>query len=221
MRAVAETDAAAGRHLAGLRAAEAGHLVQDGATGRRVGARVAWGLAEEGRRAGVSDRETWAGAANALEAVGEPYLAACCRYREAELAVTGPGGRAHAEAVLRETRAWAARTGAAPLLRDVESLARRARLELSEPSRAPDGPPTSEEHSPAPVDPYGLSSREREVLALLVEGCTNRQIGAALFITEKTASAHVTHILDKLGVASRGAAAALAARGGLVAGPEA
>jgi DNA-binding CsgD family transcriptional regulator len=70
-----------------------------------------------------------------------------------------------------------------------------------------------------PADPYGLSPRERDVLALLVEGRSNREIGAVLFISEKTASSHVTHILDKLGVASRGAAAALAVRGGLVGGP--
>jgi len=61
-----------------------------------------------------------------------------------------------------------------------------------------------------------LSLREHEVLALLVEGRTNRQIGATLFVSEKTASSHVTHILGKLGVTSRGAAAAVAARGGFV-----
>jgi DNA-binding CsgD family transcriptional regulator len=76
------------------------------------------------------------------------------------------------------------------------------------------GPP------PPPPDPYGLSAREREVLAMLVDGRTNREIGAALFISEKTASVHVTHILDKMGVTSRGAAAALAARAGLVGAPE-
>jgi DNA-binding NarL/FixJ family response regulator len=52
------------------------------------------------------------------------------------------------------------------------------------------------------------------VLALLVEGRTNREIGELLFISEKTASVHVTHILDKLGVTSRGAAAAAAVRAG-------
>jgi DNA-binding CsgD family transcriptional regulator len=61
---------------------------------------------------------------------------------------------------------------------------------------------------------YGLSSREREVLAMLVDGRTNREIGERLFISEKTASVHVTHILDKLGVNSRGAAAALVSREG-------
>ena len=64
------------------------------------------------------------------------------------------------------------------------------------------------------VDPWGLSAREREVLALLLEGRTNREIGQALFISETTASVHVTHIMDKLGVTSRGAAAAAAVRAG-------
>ncbi len=49
-------------------------------------------------------------------------------------------------------------------------------------------------------DPFGLSPRELEVLALLAAGRTNRQIGDELFISPKTASVHVTHILDKLGV---------------------
>jgi DNA-binding NarL/FixJ family response regulator len=45
------------------------------------------------------------------------------------------------------------------------------------------------------------------VLGLLTEGRTNRQIGDALFISEKTASVHVTNLLRKLGVASRAEAA--------------
>ena len=49
-------------------------------------------------------------------------------------------------------------------------------------------------------DPFGLTPRERQVLALLAEGATNRQIGAALFMAEKTASVHVSRILAKLGV---------------------
>jgi DNA-binding CsgD family transcriptional regulator len=53
--------------------------------------------------------------------------------------------------------------------------------------------------APSPVASLGLTRREAEVLALLAEGRTNRQIGQALFITEKTASLHVSHILAKLG----------------------
>jgi DNA-binding NarL/FixJ family response regulator len=53
------------------------------------------------------------------------------------------------------------------------------------------------------------------VLALLAEGRTNRQIGQALFMTPKTASLHISHILAELGVAGRGEAAAVAHRLGL------
>ena len=55
-----------------------------------------------------------------------------------------------------------------------------------------------------------LTPREREVLDLLATGATNKTIATTLFITEKTASVHVSNILAKLGVANRGAAAALA-----------
>ena len=53
------------------------------------------------------------------------------------------------------------------------------------------------------------------MLALVAAGRTNRQIGEELFITEKTASVHVSRILAKLGVAGRGEAAAVAHRLGL------
>ena len=55
-----------------------------------------------------------------------------------------------------------------------------------------------------------LTPREREVLDLLATGATNKTIATTLFITEKTASVHVSNILAKLDVANRGAAAALA-----------
>jgi DNA-binding NarL/FixJ family response regulator len=57
-----------------------------------------------------------------------------------------------------------------------------------------------------------LTDRERDVLALLVEARTNRQIAARLYISEKTVSVHVSNILAKLGVRSRAEAAALARR---------
>jgi DNA-binding NarL/FixJ family response regulator len=53
------------------------------------------------------------------------------------------------------------------------------------------------------------------VLALVADGRTNRQIAERLFITDKTASVHVSHILAKLGVANRSEAAAAAHRLGL------
>jgi DNA-binding NarL/FixJ family response regulator len=56
----------------------------------------------------------------------------------------------------------------------------------------------------------GLTGRELEVLRLVAAGCSNREIAAELFIAPKTASVHVSNILGKLGVASRGEAAAKA-----------
>ncbi len=60
-----------------------------------------------------------------------------------------------------------------------------------------------------------LTPRELEVLALVAEGLTNRAIGERLFISDKTASVHVSNILAKLGVSSRTEAAAVAHREGL------
>ncbi len=66
-----------------------------------------------------------------------------------------------------------------------------------------------------PEDAHGLSPREHEVLRLLAEGRTNREIADALFISPRTVTTHVTNILGKLNVPSRAAAAAVAIREGL------
>ena len=66
----------------------------------------------------------------------------------------------------------------------------------------------------------GLSAREVEVLELVAAGMSNGEIAERLFITRKTASVHVTHILDKLGVPNRVGAAMVAARIGLSGGGE-
>lgn len=67
--------------------------------------------------------------------------------------------------------------------------------------------------SPAALD--DLTDREREVLALLTGGVTNRQIAEALHITPNTVKKHVDHILQKLNVSSRAGAVAVALRAGL------
>jgi DNA-binding NarL/FixJ family response regulator len=69
--------------------------------------------------------------------------------------------------------------------------------------------------SPVPEE-TDLTRREREVLALLVEGLADRAIAERLSISPRTASKHVLAILEKLGVESRTAAATLAIRGRLV-----
>lgn len=66
------------------------------------------------------------------------------------------------------------------------------------------------------VSATNLSARELEVLTLVAAGHTNREIGERLFISEKTASVHVTHAMDKLGALSRYEAAAMATRLGLL-----
>ena len=62
---------------------------------------------------------------------------------------------------------------------------------------------------------YGLSPREREVLALLTRRFTDQEIAAALFISPRTAHPHASNVLAKLGVDSRREAAAVAVRRGL------
>ena len=57
---------------------------------------------------------------------------------------------------------------------------------------------------------FGLTDRERDVLALLAAGKSNPEIARTLFISAKTASVHVSNIMAKLGVRRRGEAAAVA-----------
>jgi len=73
----------------------------------------------------------------------------------------------------------------------------------------------SQSHPPDQTAPLGLTQRESEVLRLLAQGLSDRDIAAALSISERTAGNHVLHILQKLDVDSRTAAAVFAVRHGL------
>jgi DNA-binding NarL/FixJ family response regulator len=147
-----------------------------------------------------SDPKAWQAAVEAFS-YGHVYEVARCRWRLAE-ALLGAGDREQATAAARTAHATAVRLEAAPLQAAVEALARRGRLDL--------GAGLLAERTLA-----GLTPRELEVLRLLVEGRSNRQIADTLFISGKTASVHVTNILAKLGVHSRLEAAAKARRLGL------
>jgi predicted ATPase/DNA-binding CsgD family transcriptional regulator len=166
--------------------------------------------AERSRLEGAPDPERWHVAATAWERLQRPFEAAYARFRQAEALLAGGAARQQAEAALRPAHHTAVALGAAPLRREIELLAQRGRLRLQEPVDVAASPKAS-----SPVVALGLTQREAEVLALVAEGRTNRQIGQALFITEKTASVYVSRILAKLGVAGRGEAAAVAHRLGL------
>jgi DNA-binding NarL/FixJ family response regulator len=68
---------------------------------------------------------------------------------------------------------------------------------------------------PSSGAPHSLSPRELDVLRLIVEGKSDREIAEELFISHHTVSRHVSNILGKMGVESRTAAAATAVRDGL------
>ena len=164
--------------------------------------------AEYSRIGGPGDAALWADARRHRETCTNPYQAAYARWREAEALLVSGGDRAEVEALVRDAHAVADELDAPPLRGELETLARRARIEL-----AHDGPP-----EPAPnaaVERLELTPREIDVLGLLASGLTNREIGAELFISDKTASVHVSRILTKLSVPNRAAAAATAHHLGL------
>ena len=102
--------------------------------------------------------------------------------------------------------------GATPTVTRIEELARRARIDLD--VAPPAERATGGSHG-ATVGIESLTRREREVLALLADGRTNREIARRLFISHKTASVHVTNIKEKLQVATRVEAAGVAIRLGM------
>jgi DNA-binding NarL/FixJ family response regulator len=77
------------------------------------------------------------------------------------------------------------------------------------------GPPAANGNGQRNGD-FRLSPREREILALLADGKTQKQIAAVLVISQKTVATHIQHLLSKLGVHSRAQAVAAAYRSGLV-----
>jgi DNA-binding CsgD family transcriptional regulator len=178
-------------------------------------AELAQGEAEHARLKGVDRPRHWTDAAAAWEANGRPYAAAYARWREGAALIAGSGGRSAAAIALSRAHAAATELGARPLREAIEGLAQRARVSLGSAA-------ATEQDAVLAAGPaesaarLRLTAREREVLGLLADGRTNREIAEALFISPKTASVHVTNILGKLGVQRRVEAAGLAIRLGLV-----
>lgn len=190
--------------------------VGEGDSAAAVGATIE---AERSRIRGAPDPDLWLAAAREWSALGWPYPEARARLRAAEAFLAQArvaGFRARAASELQTARVTAESLGAAPLREQIDELAKLARIPLSDASIA-----HGTKQDDATSDKYGLTDRERDVLALLADGKTNREIGAALYLSPKTASVHVTHILAKLGVHSRVQAAAIAVRLGLAGPPNA
>jgi ATP/maltotriose-dependent transcriptional regulator MalT len=158
--------------------------------------------AEYNRAVAGRDAGRWAAAAEAWEGLGFPAEACYCRLREAEAAFARRATRLAAVA-LTAARQHAETLPDPPalLLSQIDDLARRGRID-----------PTGSRG----VEPNRLTPRELEVLSLLGEGRSNRQIGEKLFIAEKTAGVHIGNILMKLAVERRGEAVAKARQLGLL-----
>jgi DNA-binding CsgD family transcriptional regulator len=211
-------DEGAAAAVAGARAALQRGRVIEGEPGTRPW--LAQAEAEATRAEGVSDPDAWAATAAAWIAIERPYLAAVARWREAE-ALVRVGDRPGATVAARAALDRASQIGSPWLVDEVSGLGRRARLRLDDGDGPADGPLDDVADGGGDDDPIaalGLTPREGEVLVLLAEGRTNREIGETLFMAEKTASVHVSRILAKLDVRSRTEAAAVAHRLGLAVG---
>jgi DNA-binding CsgD family transcriptional regulator len=175
-------------------------------------AELASAEAEYARAVGEDQESRWTAAADAWEAIGRPYEAAYAVWRRAE-ALAAARDRDGAAEAAGAGLVTARKLGSHWLAAELESLIARARLRLDGDGA---GPAPGEEAVEA-EDPFGLTKRERQVLALVAGGATNREIGEQLHMAEKTASVHVSRILGKLDVRSRTEAAAVAHRHGMAA----
>jgi DNA-binding CsgD family transcriptional regulator len=186
------------------------------AAARDVPGGCRWGTAGAGELAaadawhaactGAPTLLAWQQCREAWQATGFEYDAL-----EATMALASAGfaegERDTGQQALRAAWATSRRIGANGITRAAAALARRTRTSLEAGTTTSGGAGA------------GLTGRERQVLSLVAAGRSNPQIATELFLARKTASAHVSRILAKLGVASRGEAAAYAWAHGL-AGPD-
>lgn len=179
------------------------------------------------------DPAVWWPALERYQALGHPYRVAQVRRWVAESILESGGSRTEASSELGLAVTGAVEIGATVLQQQVRAIARRARLELkvTTDGDAASLPAANLGDEPKRVDRRPLSGRpteliepltprEREVLGYLAAGWTNRRIGEALFISDKTVSVHVSNLLGKLGAANRAEAALIGDRLGLAAAPE-
>jgi DNA-binding CsgD family transcriptional regulator/tetratricopeptide (TPR) repeat protein len=182
------------------RIAESGHP-WTGTLGVEGRAWLAMTHAEGSRLTGGGDPERWRQVVEAFD-YGSVYEQAIARLRLAE-ALLAHDDRAGAAEALEAVAATTAKLGARPLARAATELARRGRLTVAGLAAPRDQ-----------VDPF--TPRERAVLSLVALGRTNREVGAELYISEKTVSVHLSRIMAKLGASRRAEAVAAAYERGLL-----
>jgi DNA-binding CsgD family transcriptional regulator len=155
--------------------------------------------------------QSWGENAAAWSGLRRRWLAAYASLRQAEsmLRVDRSDRKAAAVALARAEESLAGLGEPVALAEEIRALRRRARIDQPVASEPLTGPAEVAAR-------LGLTTRECEVLALLADGLTNRRISTTLYMTEKTASVHVSHIMTKLQVSTRGEAAAAARRLGLL-----
>jgi DNA-binding CsgD family transcriptional regulator len=155
-----------------------------------------------------SDPELWARSVAEWDRRNHPYPATYSRLRQAEALLSRRSRAATAGKLLREAWQVAQGLGAVPLSTEIRTLAGRARVTLEERGQPVDGRLAVRSES-ASDELAVLTAREREVLAAVAEGLTNKEIGQRLFISERTIGVHVSHIFDKLQVRTRVQASAI------------
>ena len=171
-------------------------LLDPGLDAAQVHAMQAWYDAEVARaRRSEDSGQHWWDVAEASETSQLPWVAVYAWWRAAEsLLSQGPTQRRSGIDAWRRAEAMARDLDAAPILDELATLGRIARVartrDVAEPEAAAGSLP-------------GLTRREREVLAHVVAGATYADIAAALVISEKTVSSHVSNLLRKTGTSSR------------------
>jgi len=184
----------------------AGHLSEGGR--RQLSVFMSLIAGEMSRLVAAPNPDVWNAASGAEN--GDPYLRAYALWRQGS-ALRDVRRRREAALALREAHRLASGAGIQVLTDAVTTAGNSLGIHVSEP--APGARRGSAAH------PFHLTAKEMDVLALLVQGQTNRKIATALGMTEKTASVHVSHILAKLSVKSRGEAVARAYEVGLARTP--
>jgi DNA-binding CsgD family transcriptional regulator len=203
--------ASAASHLEQLRSVAAA-IPPDHWERGEVAAWMTLAEAEFGRAQGREDPVVWEAAADASARPRQVnFFEGYARWRAGAgfLARRGADARAAAKEQLSRALEIARALKAAPLRADIERVAARAHLSLTD-TKGAKGPAATV------AGGFELTRRELEVLQLVAAGHSNREIGDALFIAEKTAGVHVSNVLGKLGVARRTEAVAVARQRGLL-----